>query len=142
MAAAAADCWSATSAKLPIEGREAGTNDCDLQLHAPAAFRRCIVSRQTSQSVVNAPFALVVYRFSSIDDMVVAVAYDRVFNIGRVTRCYWRCHRETGPDLVCGKKHGHIRLNKALRRREPERARKAIRDIIIGGKALLEKLPT
>lgn len=40
-----------------------------------------------------------------------------------------------------GQKHGHIRVIEALRKRDPERARKAIsQDILIGGKALLNKL--
>jgi DNA-binding GntR family transcriptional regulator len=40
-----------------------------------------------------------------------------------------------------GQKHGHVRVMEALRKRDPELARKAIsQDILIGGKALLEKL--
>jgi DNA-binding GntR family transcriptional regulator len=40
-----------------------------------------------------------------------------------------------------GQKHGHIRIIEALRKHDPELARKAIRqDILIGGKTLLEKL--
>jgi DNA-binding GntR family transcriptional regulator len=40
-----------------------------------------------------------------------------------------------------GQKHAHIRVIEALRKRNPERARKAIsQDILIGGKTLLEKL--
>jgi DNA-binding GntR family transcriptional regulator len=40
-----------------------------------------------------------------------------------------------------GQKHGHIRVIEALRKRDPELARKAIsQDILIGGKTLLGKL--
>ncbi len=40
-----------------------------------------------------------------------------------------------------GQKHGHIRVIEALRRRDPELARKAMsQDILIGGKTLLDKL--
>lgn len=40
-----------------------------------------------------------------------------------------------------GQKHAHIRIIEALRKRDPDGARKAIsQDILIGGKALLEKL--
>lgn len=42
-----------------------------------------------------------------------------------------------------GQKHGHIRVIEALRRHDPERARKAMsQDILIGGKTLLDKLKT
>jgi len=40
-----------------------------------------------------------------------------------------------------GQKHGHIRIIEALRKHDPELARRAMRqDILIGGKTLLEKL--
>ena len=40
-----------------------------------------------------------------------------------------------------GQKHGHVRVMEALQRRDGELARKAMRqDILIGGRALLEKL--
>jgi DNA-binding GntR family transcriptional regulator len=40
-----------------------------------------------------------------------------------------------------GQKHGHVRVMEALRKGDPELARKAVsQDILIGGKALLEKL--
>ena len=40
-----------------------------------------------------------------------------------------------------GQKHGHIRVIEALRKRDPELARKAIsQDILIGGRTLLDKL--
>jgi DNA-binding GntR family transcriptional regulator len=40
-----------------------------------------------------------------------------------------------------GQKHGHVRVMEALRKGDPEHARKAMsQDILIGGKALLEKL--
>jgi DNA-binding GntR family transcriptional regulator len=40
-----------------------------------------------------------------------------------------------------GQKHGHVRVMEALRKRDPELARKAMsQDILIGGKTLLEKL--
>jgi DNA-binding GntR family transcriptional regulator len=40
-----------------------------------------------------------------------------------------------------GQRHGHIRVIEALRKRDPELARKAMsEDILIGGKTLLEKL--
>jgi DNA-binding GntR family transcriptional regulator len=39
-----------------------------------------------------------------------------------------------------GQKHAHLRVIEAFRKRDPELARKAIsQDILIGGKALLEK---
>ncbi|UGY17686.1 GntR family transcriptional regulator [Bradyrhizobium septentrionale] len=42
-----------------------------------------------------------------------------------------------------GQKHGHVRIMEALRKRDPELARKAMsQDILIGGKTLLEKLKT
>ena len=40
-----------------------------------------------------------------------------------------------------GQKHGHLKVIEALRKRDPERARRAMSDdILIGGKSLLEKL--
>jgi GntR family colanic acid and biofilm gene transcriptional regulator len=40
-----------------------------------------------------------------------------------------------------GQKHGHVRVIEALRKHDPELARKAMsQDILIGGKTLLEKL--
>ena len=40
-----------------------------------------------------------------------------------------------------GQKHGHLKVIDALRKRDPDRARRAISDdILIGGKTLLEKL--
>jgi DNA-binding GntR family transcriptional regulator len=48
---------------------------------------------------------------------------------------------DSKPRPFHGQKHGHIRVIEALRKRDPELARKAIsQDILIGGKTLLEKI--